>query len=159
MHRAEFGSAVSAIMTMPHFALIIEITPLKEKLNTQAFRQTVVSLVCHLWLKEDAFCCLLPLLHWKFTSGHSSHLHAPGMSDQLISETKLTQKSPLSSRLVRLRTWDMKENVHCVGSTIRWPGMNAYSLSSMQVMDSRLFWLDSHLDSDSNLKSVKDLVP
>ncbi len=31
MHRAEFGSAVSAIMTMPHFALILEITPLKSK--------------------------------------------------------------------------------------------------------------------------------
>ncbi len=29
MHRAEFGSAVSPIMTMPHFALILEITPLK----------------------------------------------------------------------------------------------------------------------------------
>ncbi len=28
MHRAEFGSAVSPIMTMPHFALILEITPL-----------------------------------------------------------------------------------------------------------------------------------
>ena len=29
MHRAEFESAVSAIMTLPHFALILEITPLK----------------------------------------------------------------------------------------------------------------------------------
>ncbi len=29
MHRAEFGSVVSSIMTMPHFALILEITPLK----------------------------------------------------------------------------------------------------------------------------------
>ncbi len=29
MHRAEFLSAVSPIMTMPHFALILEITPLK----------------------------------------------------------------------------------------------------------------------------------
>ncbi len=29
MHRAEFGSAVSPIMTMPHFAVILEITPLK----------------------------------------------------------------------------------------------------------------------------------
>ncbi len=28
MQRAEFGSAVSAIMTMPYFALIVEITPL-----------------------------------------------------------------------------------------------------------------------------------
>ena len=28
MHGAEFGSAVSPIMTMPHFALILEITPL-----------------------------------------------------------------------------------------------------------------------------------
>ncbi len=28
MHRAEFGSAVSPIMTMPYFALILEITPL-----------------------------------------------------------------------------------------------------------------------------------
>ena len=28
MHRAEFGSAVSPIMTMPHFALLLEITPL-----------------------------------------------------------------------------------------------------------------------------------
>ena len=32
MHRAEFGSAVSAIMTMPHFALILEITPLNPSL-------------------------------------------------------------------------------------------------------------------------------
>ena len=30
MHRAEFGSAVSPIMTMPHVALILEITPLKK---------------------------------------------------------------------------------------------------------------------------------
>ncbi len=29
MHMAKFGSAVSPIMTMPHFALILEITPLK----------------------------------------------------------------------------------------------------------------------------------
>ena len=29
MHMAAFGFAVSAIMTIPHFALIIEITPLR----------------------------------------------------------------------------------------------------------------------------------
>ena len=29
MHRAEFGSAVWSIITMPYFALILEITPLK----------------------------------------------------------------------------------------------------------------------------------
>ncbi len=30
MHGTELGSAVSPIMTMPHFALILEITPLKQ---------------------------------------------------------------------------------------------------------------------------------
>ncbi len=36
MHRAKLGSAVSPIMTMPHFALILEITPLK---NFECFLQ------------------------------------------------------------------------------------------------------------------------
>ena len=31
MHRAEFGSAISPIMTMPYFALILEITPHNHK--------------------------------------------------------------------------------------------------------------------------------
>ncbi len=37
MHGAEFGSAVSPIMTMPHFALILEITPLKEIVKLEYF--------------------------------------------------------------------------------------------------------------------------
>ncbi len=54
MHRAEFGSAVSPIMTMPHFALILEITPLNQLLFVWFLLQIINDTkVKHLGHTED----------------------------------------------------------------------------------------------------------